>query len=383
MSPRPRKHKKFKGVKLVDNLYPTSSGKSLVYIDPRTKKGYGMGKDPVKANREAAEVNRLLLKNNELALRITGEKDHLLTLAEYIANHYLINVIGDRTYSESWLYNIEVQCNKIMNSELGTLVLNDDHYKQALNLMTDFLNDTGARYSNQLRQRLIDIYKHAISDGHCDKNPAEAKIKREDDPVRAPLSIDEFWQLHDAGELWFKNAIELSLIGEYGGSEVVNIKILDDIRDGYLHTIRQKTHRKNDIAYQRRKIGPWLQEVIDRCKSDNIVSPFLVHRMPKRISKQMRESLPHPTYVRREYLSRTFTKLRDELGIRSDLESFMRPTLHEIRGLSIDEHKKQELDAQLAACHVKGETTDNYLKNRDDIVWTDVNEELDHAKCKR
>jgi len=145
----------------------------------------------------------------------------------------------------------------------------------------------------------------------------------------------------------------------------------------YLYTIRQKTSKQTHLAYQRRKIGPWLQQIIDRC-NDDILSPYLVHKRPINQTIKQRNQLPHWTYVTPSYLTRKFTKLRDEVGVSKDLDKEQRPTYHEIRGLSIDQHKLQNLDAKLAAGHTTEHMTENYRKNRNEIIWTDVVDELDY-----
>ena len=64
-------------------------------------------------------------------------------------------------------------------------------------------------------------------------------------------------------------------------------------------------------------------------------------------------------------------------AIYSRLQANERLSYHEIRGLSIDQHKKLNLDTQLAADHTTEQMTENYRKNREEIIWTDVVDELD------
>lgn len=393
MTPKPRKHKTFKGVKLVANLYPTTSGKSLKYVDPRTKKEYGMGADPVEANRQAKQANSLLVADNTLVTRMAGQSKYNLTIKEFIEDVYR-KVIAKRDYSDSWRYNIKIQLDKICESSAGKVFLNDDQYDINLEIIADFLDSDKPRYSNQLRSRLIDVYKYAISKGKCRENVAAATIEQPEDKLRNPLSKAEFWKLYDylndltkkttknsESLAWLINAMELSFIGEYGANEVVNIKMREDIRDGWLYAIRKKTKKRNHLAYQRRKIGPWLQQVIDRCQ-DDILSPYLIHRIPIKQTAKQRENLPHRTYVTPRYLSSKFSKYRDDIGIQKNLIKKERATYHEIRGLSIHEHEKQNLNAQLAAGHKKKSTTDNYRKDQEEIIWTNVIDELDFKKCK-
>ncbi|MEG2359603.1 hypothetical protein [Acinetobacter sp.] len=63
-----------------------------------------------------------------------------------------------------------------------------------------------------------------------------------------------------------------------------------DIRDGHLHVAQEKTIDTPEdefeilegAEYIRIKIDDELQMVLDRCKADHILSPFTIHRAPKK-----------------------------------------------------------------------------------------------------
>ncbi len=110
-------------------------------------------------------------------------------------------------------------------------------------------------------------------------------------------------------------------------------------------------------------------KVINRC-NDAIDSPFLVHRVLKRMSsKKGAKEKEHYTQLTSDYISRAFSMLRDKTGLFSELDPKNRPTFHEIRSLGIALYKDAGIDPQALAGHTNPKMTNEYQKGHN-IKWT-------------
>lgn len=117
--------------------------------------------------------------------------------------------------------------------------------------------------------------------------------------------------------------------------------------------------KKNKAAKVEIPITNKLKEIILLSKKDNIESPYIVHRIKSRSGK-VAKNLSHPTQIRNGNISDEFTKIRDSLGLFSELSKKQRPTFHEIRSLAIYLYKKQGVDPQQRAAHSDAKTTEKY-----------------------
>lgn len=107
-------------------------------------------------------------------------------------------------------------------------------------------------------------------------------------------------------------------------------------------------------GYVRIKIDSELQKVLDRCKSDNVLSPFVIHQIPKRKTKN--DNKEHWTQILPLYLY---------------LQGRQIPTFHEIRAFAIFLHKKSGKSAQALAGHSSVKMTEHYEAGHE-IIWNDV-----------
>lgn len=113
-------------------------------------------------------------------------------------------------------------------------------------------------------------------------------------------------------------------------------------------------------------VGDELKRIIDDSR-DNVASPYVVHRIPERQVKQSKE-VSHPTQVAPDYLSRSFSSLRDSLGLCNHLKMDERPTFHEIRALAAHLFDKQGIDPQGRMAHSDSKSTKIYTQNHIDWV---------------
>lgn len=131
----------------------------------------------------------------------------------------------------------------------------------------------------------------------------------------------------------------------------------------YIH--RQKV-KKKEASHVAIPIGEELKRIIDD-SHDNVASPFIVHRIPDRQVKRSKE-VSHPTQVAPDYLSRSFSALRDKLSLYNNLVMDERPTFHEIRALAAHLFDKQGIDPQGRMAHSDSKSTKIYTQNHIDWI---------------
>lgn len=150
-----------------------------------------------------------------------------------------------------------------------------------------------------------------------------------------------------------------------------------DIRDGWLYIEQVKTTvDSNDelegASYIRLKIDDEIQKVLDRCKSSNIISPFIIHRRPLKINNKHKATKEHWTQINRAYLSVEFKKAADLANRYPTYTAKQKPTFHEVRALSIHLYKQLDKDPQALAGHASAQMTDMYASGHSTIIWNDV-----------
>ncbi|MBM7073326.1 hypothetical protein JQC92_15025 [Shewanella sp. 202IG2-18] len=101
---------------------------------------------------------------------------------------------------------------------------------------------------------------------------------------------------------------------------------------GTLYIHRQKVAEK-EAAHVAIPIGETLKKIIDRSR-DNLVSDYVVHRLPKQSRDKLSKDVKHVTQLHPDYISRQFSKFRDKVGCCNHLKPEQRPTFHEIRALA-------------------------------------------------
>jgi integrase len=237
---------------------------------------------------------------------------------------------------------------------------------------------------NRHRERLIDLWAYFISRGYATTNEAEATLKRSmskklegNQKVRKRLELEGFWQIYNHADCprWLQVAMELSLVTLQARKEIVAMQY-HDIRNGYLHVIRDKTAADTDMAFIRIAVDDTLAGIVARSRQDGLVSPFMVHHKPVRKRKEYIKNKAHWTQVQDDYLSRAFSALRDKTGLWDSLKPPERPTFHEIRSLGARTYMKAGYDksyVQALMTHTTPKTTDVYLSGgeiTDDMYQT-------------
>ena len=84
---------------------------------------------------------------------------------------------------------------------------------------------------------------------------------------------------------------------------------------------------KHDGAYIKIKVTYELAQVIQQCKADNVLSPYLIHRVPEKRTKAAMDSGNHRIYITPACLSRAFKKVR-EVNAYPDYVDDEQPGIH-------------------------------------------------------
>jgi uncharacterized protein YbjQ (UPF0145 family) len=274
----------------------------------------------------------------------------------------------------------EADCNRLVD-QFGTVM------SKAVNLETvnAYLELNCSGKSNNVYNRKISFLRK-VFDYLCDMsamaaNPAELKkVKPKDEKKRQRMDLDAFKQIEAAAPLWLKTAMNLALQTTHAVLEVSRIKYRDCeyfptpvIENGLevfgvMRIHRQKVQKK-EASRVAIPITAALKQIIDASRQDHILSPYIVHKR-KTDSNPVSKEVTHETQLVSTLISRTFSELRDDLGIYDHLEKESRPTFHEIRALSIHLFTQMGIDPQARAAHTDSKSTKIYQRGH--VEWVEV-----------
>jgi len=359
MSPKPRKYN------LPNNLTFDKRHNRYRYFNPITRVGTWFGRDRHKAIQRADTANAtiaMLQAQRDLAKGMPPTVSNVIGL-------YVENVVPAKPWD-----------NLTRKNHLFALNLYEREFGKRIFAGVDriFLGDwlihrcrTGDAY-NKKRTRLIDLWKYGIARKFTDLNEAGATLPRSTSQkleinrkVRKRLTTEAFWVIHEAAPPFLQVAMELSLVTLQARAECCNMRF-EDYRDGWLYVIRDKTAADSDMAFIRIEETPQINRIIEKGRSDGVLSPYIVHCRPASLRPQHQQNKPHWSYVNPGYLTKTFKRVRDEIGVFDGLESRECPTFHEIRSLGGRIYRKLGFPKkyiQSLMTHTDESTTTIYLTN--------------------
>lgn len=190
------------------------------------------------------------------------------------------------------------------------------------------LKDEGkARMAQAFRSYLTDLFRAAVAEGWIATNPVLVTAKVDVEVQRARLTLDVYQAVHAVAHDWLRNAMDLALVSGQAREEVAAARF-PDFYDEHWHCIRKKTGVRLRIptALRLDVVGLSLADVVKRCRSTGVLSPFLIHQT------QPYGNSPPGRRIWVDTVSRRFTDalatLKLSFGDRKP------PTFHEIRSLS-------------------------------------------------
>ncbi|MGC3891239.1 phage integrase Arm DNA-binding domain-containing protein [Pseudomonas urmiensis] len=362
MVPRPR-NKANKGLPI--NLYFDARRGTYRYRRPTDGKWFQFGEDRGRAIDAASQLNTAFFRGGDLVAAVLGETS--VTVTEFL-HTYEKDVLPPRELAKATLDLYAVRFKQI-RAALGEKPID----QITIRMVAEFLEPLTARASNQARAILIDLFNHAAAKGLCPDNPAGNTIPKIEKKQRKRHTVEGLRAIREKSPRWLQNAIDLALITAQRRGDILDMKF-EDAREGYLYVVQSKTEKASDAGWLKIKITDQLADVLARCR-DDILSPYLVHRRPER--KKKREGKDHWTKVDERFLTRAFKDARDAAGCYRDLKEEEMPGFHEVRALSLHLYKRAGKDGQKIAGHTTEGMTRNYQKGHEDVIWSEVEADLD------
>lgn len=228
------------------------------------------------------------------------------------------------------------------------------------NLIEEIKGRGKVRWAQSIRARAVAIFDRAVSLGWRKDNPARVTEQVKNKRVqRKRLTMEQFnLILAKAPEVspWLANIMLLALVSGQDRSTVA-VWPRNAVKDGEAIVYRQKTKKWIAIptALRMNAIGMSLGDVIARCKSTHIASPFLIHHTTNR------GGVKRGTKINLQTISLSFSTAR-KLACIPDENA---PSFHEIRSLSKRTYMEQGgIDTKALLGHSNDATADLYADNR-------------------
>jgi hypothetical protein len=249
---------------------------------------------------------------------------------------------------------------------------------------------------NKHRTRLMDLYKHAVSDGLIPDNiPARILPKPKGKKVRqrlsqptgpgqagkaAALSIEAYNAIFAKAEIHIQIAMELALNVMQRRMELHAWRYdwsHEDSDGRHVYIAISKTRKHGAASFIRvpeflpmahsafgcKTLGDLIK--LSR-KSDTLAAQHVVHHRPSKVKKSGEKE--HPFQLSRRQIGDGFTAARDAAGIYDHLAQGQRPTLHEL--IATGEYLREQMGwtteviAQYRG-HNKITTTQTYLEGHE------------------
>lgn len=331
--------------------------------------------------------NRMRYKNivsaETLIMESGGQKGEYEPFSNHI-DHLIQRIFREEKLSERVKQGVlnDAMRAKEFFSNIPSVDIDLEH----VNLYLKKYHENGsAEVHNRKVMFLKKLFSYAVDESIMMDNPAtRKKLKKLDSKMRKRLSLEDFIRIKNHAPLWLKTAMEISLQTSQARLEVTRIKYsikspsygesgciwFDEPINGiygHLYINRQKTKDK-EAAHISIPIGEELKRIIDESR-DQVLSPYIVHRMPEKANKQSK-NVDHYTQVDAGYLSKAFTAVRDTVGVMKNLPIECRPTFHEIRALSAHLFEQQGINPQARMAHSDEKSTKVYTQNH--IKWVEV-----------
>ena len=337
-----------------------------------------MGTDLAAAQEKARELNRIV----DLQIELRDAQTHRLPTVGDIIDLFLQNELDRQPWKDKTRQNNRA-CYVRYQREFGDKLLSRCDRVFIGNWLSDL--NTSADTYNGHRHLLSILWAYAISQKYCEINePAMtlkwsvSKVIKANQRKRHQLELDQFWQIHSLAPDWLQIAMELSLLTLQARKEIVKIMYTDIRPDDKgidrLFVIREKTAHQTDMAFIALPVTDSIRAVLSRSRV--LACPYVVHTKPKRMTRRIASSKPHPLAVSADHVSKTFRATRDKLEAFRNLKPEQRPGFHTIRGLGSRQMKAagySDKDIQLFTGHGSVKTTKIYTENRGLLKDSDFN----------
>ncbi|GLQ72694.1 tyrosine-type recombinase/integrase [Vibrio penaeicida] len=265
--------------------------------------------------------------------------------------------------------------------------------------LNDWLNHYFGSKSKNVYNRKVSflkkVFAYLADESAVNTNVAEQKKPRRLNPEdkakdRLDLTIDDFKAIHQKAPLFLRTAMEIALQSTHAVKELHRIKY--SIKKpapgkcgilwfevpthqngvtvyGTLYIHRQKV-KNSKASYVAIPVTQAIKDTVERSRKDKLICPYVVHRRNK-LTNGIAKECDHQFQCTSKIISRTFSKVRDELNLYSDLPKSLRPTFHEIRRLAAQKLQEMGENPQQRMAHSRPETTKIYTDSNN-IEWHEI-----------
>jgi integrase len=339
------------------NLYQNPAG-YFYYVNPRSRKQKGLGRDRAKAFQEARAANAVLatMTPTSLADWVAGKTDYTLTAWLPVYKELWVEKTEPKPAT---LRSCTMYVKRLETADFAWMRLPEittAHVAKYLELVEE---ESGESTANAMRARMSDIFRWAETQGLIEvgRNPVAATRAPRPAVKRGRLSLEQFWVIHAQAPTYLQRAMCLALMTAQRREDITNMKFAD-WRDGHLHIVQGKSggtvRLRQDGRIRLAKVGMSIADAVAACR-DLIVSPYLVHHVAhKGVAKPGHQVAPNG-------LSNAFQAAREAAGIEVE-EGRTPPSFHEIRSLA-ERLYKEEFGAAFAQAmlgHKNASMTEKY-----------------------
>ncbi len=206
-------------------------------------------------------------------------------------------------------------------------------------VVATFLRELPNDSARQHRILFDQFFRWCASSGFKTQKPmVEIEKIKQEKRKRKRHNWEAFKAIYDASPEWLQIAQDAALYTLQRRSDLVAISFDNDInvKDKTIRVLQDKSENYDEQVFIDIIMGDELYDTVMRSHWSGINCPYLVHMRPTRITKTSREAKLHPFAVMPDYLTRAYSKVRDDVGVYNHIEDKKeRPGLHSIRALGI------------------------------------------------
>ena len=182
------------------------------------------------------------------------------------------------------------------------------------------------------------LFRFAASRGYETQNPmVNIERRKVAKRKRARHTWEGHIAIYNAAPDWLQRAILIALYSLQRRSDLVKINIKEQInfQERTIRILQQKSLNYDKPVFIDIGMGDELYvAVLSSVKSD-IPCPYLIHHRPKAIRRNILEPKPHPFAVTPDHLTKSYSAVRDAVGVYNHLPTIERPGFHSLRALGI------------------------------------------------